>query len=56
MPFLIVDCGADEDDPPLQGGPQLLLCDAAPLAAQDPGGGAAGFACRSGCRRRAASS
>ena len=43
LPHLIVDCGATEEDPPLQGGPQLLLCDAAPLAAQDPGGTAAGF-------------
>jgi 3-hydroxybutyryl-CoA dehydrogenase len=43
LPFLIVDCGATDDDPPLQGGPQLLLCDAAPLSAQDPGGTAAGF-------------
>ncbi len=43
LPVLIVDCGATEEDPPLQGGPQLLLCDAAPLAAQDPGGTAAGF-------------
>jgi 3-hydroxybutyryl-CoA dehydrogenase len=43
LPFLIVDCGATEEDPPLQGGPQLLLCDAAPLSAQDPGGTAAGF-------------
>jgi 3-hydroxybutyryl-CoA dehydrogenase len=43
VPALIVDCGATDEDPPLQGGPQLLLCDAAPLAAQDPGGGAAGF-------------
>ena len=43
VPFLIVDCGAAEDDPPLQGGPQLLHCDVAPLSAQDPGGGSAGF-------------
>jgi 3-hydroxybutyryl-CoA dehydrogenase len=43
LPFLIVDCGATEDDPPLQGGPLMLLCDAAPLSAQDPGGTAAGF-------------
>ena len=43
VPFLIVDCGEAEDDPPLQGGHQLLLCDAAPLSAQDPGGAAAGF-------------
>jgi 3-hydroxybutyryl-CoA dehydrogenase len=27
----------------LQGGPQLLLCDAAPLAEQDPAGPSAGF-------------
>jgi 3-hydroxybutyryl-CoA dehydrogenase len=43
VPALIVDCGAAEDDPPLQGGHQLLLCDAAPLAARDPGGASAGF-------------
>jgi 3-hydroxybutyryl-CoA dehydrogenase len=42
VPDLILDCGG-EDDPPLQGGPQLLLCDTAPLSAQDPGGTAAGF-------------
>jgi 3-hydroxybutyryl-CoA dehydrogenase len=38
---LIVDCGGH--DAVLQGAPQLLLCDAAPLAAQDPGGPSAGF-------------
>ena len=43
LPVLIVDCGATEEDPPLQGGPQVLLCDAAPLAALDTGGSAAGF-------------
>jgi 3-hydroxybutyryl-CoA dehydrogenase len=43
VPWLIVDCGGAEDDGPLQGAPQLLLCDAAPLAALDPGGAAAGF-------------
>jgi 3-hydroxybutyryl-CoA dehydrogenase len=43
VPALIVDCGATEDDPPLQGGPQVLLCDAAPLSALDPGGASAGF-------------
>jgi 3-hydroxybutyryl-CoA dehydrogenase len=42
VPALIVDCGA-ADEELLQGGPQLLLCDAAPLAAQDPGGPSAGF-------------
>jgi hypothetical protein len=39
VPARIVDCGATEDDPPLQGGPQLLLLvraarAEAPLAAQ----------------------
>jgi 3-hydroxybutyryl-CoA dehydrogenase len=43
LPFLILDCGAREDDTPLQGGHQAILCDTAPLAALDPGGGAAGF-------------
>ncbi|MEA2292685.1 MAG: 3-hydroxybutyryl-CoA dehydrogenase [Solirubrobacteraceae bacterium] len=43
LPALIVDCGATEDDPPLQGGPQAILIDAAPLAALDPGGASAGF-------------
>ncbi len=48
LPTLIVDCGATEDDPPLQGGPLLLSCDTTPLAAQDPGGTAAGFLARDG--------
>jgi 3-hydroxybutyryl-CoA dehydrogenase len=43
VPALIVDCGATEDGPPLQGGPQVLLCDVAPLSALDPGGSSAGF-------------
>ena len=43
VPELIVDCGATDEDPPLQGGPQVLLVDHAPLAALDPGGSAAGF-------------
>ena len=43
VPALIVDCGTSDADPPLQGGPQLLLCDTAPLAALDPGGPSAGF-------------
>jgi len=43
VPFLILDCGGADGDPPLQGGPQLLLCDAAPLAEQDPSGPSAGF-------------
>jgi 3-hydroxybutyryl-CoA dehydrogenase len=41
VPELIVDCGGH--DGLLQCAPQLLLCDAAPLAAQDPGGPSAGF-------------
>jgi 3-hydroxybutyryl-CoA dehydrogenase len=43
IPELIVDCGASEEDGPLQGAHQAILCDAAPLAALDPGGGAVGF-------------
>jgi 3-hydroxybutyryl-CoA dehydrogenase len=43
VPELIVDCGAPEDDPPLQGAHQAILCDGAPLAALDPGGGSVGF-------------
>jgi 3-hydroxybutyryl-CoA dehydrogenase len=43
VPALIVDCGAGADDPPLQGGPQVLLCDAGALAALDPAGSSAGF-------------
>ena len=44
VPSLIVDCGAAEDDPPLQGG-AAARCSAtrAPLSAQDPGGASAGF-------------
>ena len=41
VPGLIVDCGGHAATAPT--GPQLLLCDAAPLAAQDPGGASAGF-------------
>ena len=43
VPVLIVDCGADDEGPPLQGGPQVILCDAAPLSALDAGGASAGF-------------
>jgi len=43
VPFLILDCGADEDDPPLQGGPQAICLHDGSLAALDPGGGAVGF-------------
>jgi 3-hydroxybutyryl-CoA dehydrogenase len=47
LPALIVDCGPMEDDDTPVGsrppGPQVLLCDTAPLGALDPGGAAAGF-------------
>jgi 3-hydroxybutyryl-CoA dehydrogenase len=43
LPFLILDCGATGDDPPLQGGPQALLLHVGSLAALDPGGAAVGF-------------
>jgi 3-hydroxybutyryl-CoA dehydrogenase len=43
VPFLILDCGADEDDPPLQGGPQAICCHEGSLLALDPGGAAVGF-------------
>jgi 3-hydroxybutyryl-CoA dehydrogenase len=37
VPVLIVDCGYEEG-PPLQGAPQVVLCDQAPLADLHPGG------------------
>jgi len=43
VPALVLDCGARDDDPPLQGGPQALLCDQGSLAALEPGGSAVGF-------------
>jgi 3-hydroxybutyryl-CoA dehydrogenase len=43
VPALVVDCGALDTGPPVQGGPPVLLCDAAPLSALDPEGPAAGF-------------
>src|SRR6185312_1242543 len=43
VPFLILDCGAGEDDPPLQGGPQAICLHEGSLAALDPGGAAVGF-------------
>jgi 3-hydroxybutyryl-CoA dehydrogenase len=43
-PWLIVDCGAPEDEEePLQGGPRAVLCVDGSLAALDPAGTAAGF-------------
>jgi 3-hydroxybutyryl-CoA dehydrogenase len=43
LPLLILDCGATDEDPPLQGGPQAILLHAGSLAALDPGGTAVGF-------------
>ena len=43
-PWLIVDCGGDDEEaPPLQGGPRLVLCAEGSLAALDPEGTAVGF-------------
>jgi 3-hydroxybutyryl-CoA dehydrogenase len=43
VPDLIIDCGSDPDEPPLQGGPQALLLADGSLAQLDPGGGSVGF-------------
>jgi 3-hydroxybutyryl-CoA dehydrogenase len=43
VPWLAVDCGAEPDDPPLQGAPIAMLCADGSLHALDPGGGAVGF-------------
>jgi 3-hydroxybutyryl-CoA dehydrogenase len=43
VPWLVVDCGADPDGMPLQGGPVALLCADASLHALDSGGAAVGF-------------
>jgi 3-hydroxybutyryl-CoA dehydrogenase len=44
VPWLIVECGPAEDDaPPLQGAPRVILCAEGPLQALDQGGNAAGF-------------
>src|SRR4051794_25427967 len=44
VPWLIVECGPPEDDaPPLQGAPRVLLCAGGALQALDQGGAAAGF-------------
>ena len=43
VPWLAIDCGRDDDDPPLEGAPQLLLCDRASLASLDGDGPAVGF-------------
>jgi len=43
VPWLALDCGWEEDEPPLQGGPLSVLCADGSLHALDPGGGAVGF-------------
>jgi len=43
IPWLAIDCGREDEDPPLEGAPQLLLCARASLAAQEGDGPAAGF-------------
>ncbi len=43
VPWLSIDCGRDEDDPPLEGAPQLVLCDRGSLAELEGDGPAAGF-------------
>jgi 3-hydroxybutyryl-CoA dehydrogenase len=43
VPDLIVDCGAQPEDQPLQGGHQALLLADGSLAALDPGGSSIGF-------------
>ena len=43
VPALILDCGADPEDPPLQGGPQAILCAEGALGDLDPAGTAVGF-------------
>jgi 3-hydroxybutyryl-CoA dehydrogenase len=44
VPWLIVECGPPEEDaPPLQGAPRVLLCAEGALQALDQGGSAAGF-------------
>jgi 3-hydroxybutyryl-CoA dehydrogenase len=43
VPWLALDCGWEEDEPPLQGGPLAVLCADGSLHALDPAGGAVGF-------------
>jgi len=42
-PAFVLDCGADPDGVPLQGGPRAVLCAEGSLAALDPAGSGAGF-------------
>jgi 3-hydroxybutyryl-CoA dehydrogenase len=43
VPWLAIDCGADPDAAPLQGGPVAMLCSDGSLHALDTGGSAVGF-------------
>jgi 3-hydroxybutyryl-CoA dehydrogenase len=43
VPWLAIDCGADPDGAPLQGGPLAMLCADGSLHALDAGGSAVGF-------------
>jgi 3-hydroxybutyryl-CoA dehydrogenase len=43
VPYLALDCGRDDEDPPLEGAPQALLCDRASLAQLEGDGPAVGF-------------
>lgn len=43
LPALIVQCGDSGDEPPVRGGPRLILCDSGSLATLDPGGASVGF-------------
>jgi 3-hydroxybutyryl-CoA dehydrogenase len=43
VPWLAIDCGAEPDEPPLQGGPLAMLVADGSLHALDPGGGSVGF-------------
>ena len=43
VPALVIDCGGLEEGLTLQGGPQVVLCDEAPLTELDPEGSAVGF-------------
>ncbi|HEV2812372.1 MAG TPA: 3-hydroxyacyl-CoA dehydrogenase NAD-binding domain-containing protein [Solirubrobacteraceae bacterium] len=43
VPWLAIDCGRDDEDPPLEGAPQLVLCDGGSLAALDGDGPSVGF-------------
>ncbi len=43
VPAFVLDCGAELDGVPLQGGPRAVLCAEGSLAALDAGGAAVGF-------------